>query len=1828
MSLSFKPRLESLDDRLVPAFSDLGTSAVTDHYHGASAETDEALPRFPHFGIDSIQGRTLTVSFASSADQTVFEVPNHPIGPTDKKTVTVSHPGGTAQQTITFTIPSNYEGSLPLIMKSSESGAEIQSFALAVEQNAPVGTMGPLPSFGSIAADTQRHPEVALTGTIAASVHNNKLEVLFRSPANSGYLVVSRTETGHPNASGVPAPADTSLSFPGGIANGKASLGLPTVDGTYWIRLQNRAYQQDIATPVKVVVSGGQATVHSSGMQEIIFDDDDDTTSLTPEEELVAIAQRKAAITEALRVETITVTPRVSASVSGKMLTVDFADFPAGPYAFEMMELQNGQPTGGAGLYEWVIVYPPAGGTGRVTKDLTSGMQSWYTDRQVQMLIYKRDTDVVMSDRTVATLKKDGTMINFPAAGLQTSMPSLATSTTRGPTAEQAAALEAEMTTLSKRETTLRTWILVHETAQDIADALLATGQDIDDLRTAVGEGKREEEWELNAWHAYVDKVRTYGPVSPLELQAAEAGEVAQRTEAALWSYVDSSLADAEMRISQSRDDVSLAGTVTGTDTIRPAISLALANLGGSASLSSLKGSLPFAKVSLVPGADVNRALGTIESTGAAPVSIAAASGIANGQTSNDFRKTFAVNGLGNVTVETDTGVRDYSYSQVQDIYKLKMASNTLASTQNFHYWMQNINYGYVKVQLESGKYISAIDVTRLTPSGTGNLVVSLADGTTESFPVSGSGSIRIDKTVTGFTLYSQTGSYGLGNIDTRAVTPATGWEDMTEVRKLTGAASMLDLTGAGKLVTQVTGKVDSQDPNDVITVHVYRGEQKVETKVIGPDGLLSIQNDGGFSSIVLTHSIEASPLFVGGLSIETDGTNARTDWAPLSNASNAQLSQLSAPRWVTDVSFNYIDTGRNNGVLYRYGGQDVQINGVHKEGATNTDPSKYHRIEARLMGSGSVSIRRLLYINAGGLFEVPSSFYTLLGSTVILHPGAPEFLAVEMQGTGRIEAPYYAKSGAAAEDVMPPSTPNFDADWLQWQAQPHETEGWTEVPSGVINRRVVAVAGSTLGTLWRIRNDGMQAGEVTVKVHVGQTGTTADPTQKIFTGVINPLQSRGLAFNVGILEGGDTVSLEIIRPDGTSFEYGRVTREARSNEIRQVNPVTGKLEWVASYSLPNRDDQIRIARTYLKVAAALGKDDMKTAAIRLLNAGASEEQRLAYIALTNLPVTSVEDEIEITRAMTEEALNEMIGIMQSAGGDASSAAQIAVLIGQQNYSRELTKFLNLSSGNQMLPWINKDSLMGRALSGLVSSLNPAKAADFKKNSDDFKLLTGIDLWSIAGLPADQIQAAVKARVSEKGFGYLFDGNQEVVTAKVGKPYEASKPESWYTEIDSHVFIRFDLPASFTSFSGKAKVLDLNGNSYSELQFYVSDSLILRIPMDQIRTLSQTGEVHKQFYLRLEVSHGNGSALPTSFFVDSQIFRVETGKKLKSLSTNPDISKQAAEDIILNEFATNFPLENPSGRYLLLGSGYHDGSEFFAADINSNSGGDTDRGDIIRAVSDGVMRIGKYTGDPQKDLNTGAITIDHITKAGAISVPWQSGYLHVPIFATGRRELVDVIVDGKIENQEREIFEIHHQETVNGAIVTMPDVIKVWDGKAVKAKDVIAYEGGRTLKRADGSYDEGIENSHIHVFAKKDGSSIDLRKALEKVGMKKYKAFDAGPDGDWGSTKAAYADNALRDVVWNDDAKIKSWVNYDERLLLDRKDQVPLTPKVQTVQHWLALEEGKMPKDMFKIVRTKIDAAGNMGWLRANADGTLYQENNMVFRWLPNQTPSWQKISI
>jgi|GEM_PF-1627749 len=456
-----------------------------------------------------------------------------------------------------------------------------------------------------------------------------------------------------------------------------------------------------------------------------------------------------------------------------------------------------------------------------------------------------------------------------------------------------------------------------------------------------------------------------------------------------------------------------------------------------------------------------------------------------------------------------------------------------------------------VHVEFGSGpRYVRWIDVSHLSGLSTGMLQVRFADGSYRDIPAGEGGPIAIDAEITGLTVApgDPAAAYGLRAISgehpsTPTVAPGGEW------LQFDGAASGMDFRALGKTVTAAEFQVLSDRANDIVTAHGYRGQQLLVSQTVSNDGTVRLADERGITSIVLSKSDRQSTAAMSGLRLTTTDESPFAA-GPLSNQTNGTLSRAAAPVWEKGIPYNFIDVGTRAGVQFRSPGDLQTVNGSSMVSVPDvSDGENYVRSEVRTR-SGSASIRGVWYINQDGLRALPPEYWTQpTGNSVIVFPGAPEHVVFQLAGTGSYDIASRTAVGDTAESVAPPQGVQLSNDVLVIRAP--TAEGWTDVPPSVPSANVHAKAGDTVNMLFQILNKGLGSGTITARIHVGRTGTAADPVQKQFTGTIGAFGNQALSANVQLLQDGDIVTLETIGPDGSTT----ASRKVQTPITRELTP-------------------------------------------------------------------------------------------------------------------------------------------------------------------------------------------------------------------------------------------------------------------------------------------------------------------------------------------------------------------------------------------------------------------------------------------------------------------------------------------------------------------------------------------------------------------------------------------------------------------------------------------------------------------------------------------------
>lgn len=1291
-----------------------------------------------------------------------------------------------------------------------------------------------------------------------------------------------------------------------------------------------------------------------------------------------------------------------------------------------------------------------------------------------------------------------------------------------------------------------------------------------------------------------------------------------------LWEHALILLSDEYL---DRREMLDLSGVASSTGT-QISLEIPLDAIGGTARLEVLKGTLAtHPQLSHLTADEISRLLGIIdESIGSSPA-FKDVIGIGEKQFANTWNRTVNVPGVGTVTVITDTGERNWGYGQVAPFQYLGVLNGMLVSTQintanTANPYVKPGEAGITLAFNAAPTYLSALTIQRLSATGTATLTVTLEDGTIRTIAADTGGTIHIDATVRSISLSpAQGASYGIVSVDARPIIPLALPEDLTEGQRILGSGAMLDLSRAAKVITSVSGRIYAQDPSDVVTIAVYRGEEKID-EIHVTDGTFVINEASGISSLVIKHSRITSVLVLSDVAVSTDGNEHDASWESPSSATNRDLSLLSAPQWETGASYNWIDIAKQHNVLFRYGGQNVTINGGLKEGVSGIlDTTLYNRLEVRTMGGGSVSINQLYYVNATGMHVLPTNRYELVSPNVaIIFPGGPEHVVVGMAGSGQLDTPFIASRGESFEEVAPSVSPDVHAAWHAWKIQPGN-EGWTTIPSSVSDRAVYLTTG-TYGSLWEVRNDGLTGVQVTVRVHVGSTGTSADPVQKEYSTFLGAMQRTGLETNFSLGTLGDKVSIEIIRADGgPSVSQTRSISVPASSEVRVLDEESGKLVWVSNYQMPDASALGRLARIYSKVALAIGDPDLRIAAERLNMAQTPEEQQEAYTALTNIPAQDPSLAAQLAKNaefLAKERMGEN-GVDIGGVGDLFDQSTAT----EQTFEDVLDMYDNEPT---LLPFaIAQDSPAARIFLGVLQELEGKTFMEHITIAKAVETVTLIPYYKILAKFQEGSNVAVQAAIpmrklfEDAGYGHIF-GQNFITPEYVSLPSQSPESDRSLFPIHVHhaedgvvqgedVVLRFDVKTGTSAMAyAYVYLIDSNGQQIGGPLTSIIHGLAVTIPQGEINTRlalddnpSIPGTMSRKIQIKVAVWFEDSQGAASGGVTQSFYFLKDNPASSIPLqpgeySVHPDIDRASAENAFLKSMA--FPVEGTSWSYSLI-STYHSGKGLYALDLNLSGEADNGKsvfspisGDIPKGGID--LLNGRVTINTTKDGNTFSVTLRHLehifedvtgmqyeglaevarrlqpTYFPATPLPYQ-------MQADDLIELLDEIPDAKA------VLDVARSRI---AVVQLEIDRLIGDGYAISLSEKLGGAG-----------DEGAsQGTHVHMDAQLNGSAVNL-----------FAWADAYiPDAVVAKTPIGG-----RTLDMHFDASAKTLVSSEERIALVRVQEGS-----KGVNHALAWEDGKTYDQMERVEWREIPEVqledgtrllNYSGWFRTNTDGSISQ---------------------
>ncbi|MDD5739910.1 MAG: hypothetical protein PHO20_04030, partial [Candidatus Peribacteraceae bacterium] len=457
---------------------------------------------------------------------------------------------------------------------------------------------------------------------------------------------------------------------------------------------------------------------------------------------------------------------------------------------------------------------------------------------------------------------------------------------------------------------------------------------------------------------------------------------------------------------------------------------------------------------------------------------------------------------------------------------------------------------------LDGPRYVRWVDLERLSGITNAKVYVWDAQGAVRTLWASESGHLEINGTVKMLGIYPEqhASAWVIRAVNTDPIVPPPAFEETW--MQASGELVGIDLSDTEQAAQSVDLTVRTNNPANTIQAIAYRGEERIAAQTVAEDGSVHFDAEEGITSVLLVQSDPNATLYVTNLSVSGQEGSVAPASTLLSPMSNADVGKFSAKQW-EHGTFNWAQIAENNGVLRNRGGYENHVNGsvFFHTGFAENSQTQYSRYDLYTT-SGSAGIAELWYIDGDGLHRVPQEYWQSMGNSLIVAPGAPKYLVFRITGNGTFDMGMNV--GDHATDIMPSQAMELRSTVLVVR-KVGPAEGFCTVPAGVSSDNEHARAGGTVNMFYQIINDGLGGGPVTVKIHVGQTGTTADPVTRTFTGNISGLSTIGLSSNVTLTEDNDIATMEVTGANGESTTVGqqvRVPRLAGTRTRAELEPI------------------------------------------------------------------------------------------------------------------------------------------------------------------------------------------------------------------------------------------------------------------------------------------------------------------------------------------------------------------------------------------------------------------------------------------------------------------------------------------------------------------------------------------------------------------------------------------------------------------------------------------------------------------------------------------------
>lgn len=589
-------------------------------------------------------------------------------------------------------------------------------------------------------------------------------------------------------------------------------------------------------------------------------------------------------------------------------------------------------------------------------------------------------------------------------------------------------------------------------------------------------------------------------------------------------------------------------------------------------------------------------------------------------------------------------------------------------------------------------------------------------------------------------------------------------WQGTTRMEAVISSTGSLGIRSNGSaltiglrttaLVESMSFFIDTDSHAHDIDVQAYRSGKLIASRIAAPGSTVEFVDEGGIDAIIVpnpiktstdvddeTDSLILSNLFVGGWHAEQELA------ATPSPATIADLSLLVAPK-VPAIPRDVYAPKIGGPGDYR----NQALRAVHAQCIAD----EYVSYVVNMSGVEQIRSKQLFYLDHEGTYHLlPEEMYQWAGATVILFPGAPEFVAFDMYQNGYTNAFELGTHAATLDELLP--RPGVDIRHGITAVRPgFHDEGFSE-PYAIRGER--SAVGGNVNVVVQLNNYGSGGGHCIVDVFMGDDLQRSFNTEDDLGRPVRSGEELFLSVNVRGTAG-EQIRIVVTDEDGDEVQSSRRTRLHRERSDRKPPTPSGV----------EMESEGEISGT-IRIFAEAGQKDVEPRVTVQVQSKVGQE------TVQSLPVYAYYLSRPVDWWLLKQSQSHNFIVTDARFiGDPDALVHSYGLTEAGTLGRVTENTTGFSEDTHQSDWDAWRSLgMGTPQIGVYATLIPASSEDVRKLA--FSLIADVDYAAVAGSFGANSNSAAQAIVN-------------AATCQISPPPDGDRnSQGWENASDIHFVI-------------------------------------------------------------------------------------------------------------------------------------------------------------------------------------------------------------------------------------------------------------------------------------------------------------------------------------------------------------------------------------------------------------------------------------------------------